>query len=153
MNIKINSKKTARLSLTNGLQNSPSIFLADDNLTAIQHLRYILIQLGYPNIKVVRSKDELLETYKNKAPDLLLMNLNTRDLGGISTLDKIRIRCKNDYFPIIVLTKKSGLATRIKAYEWGVKEFLGQPYYANEVNFRIKSVLEVSKLKSKLAKH
>lgn len=72
--------------------------------------------------------------------DLVLLDLNLPDVPGFEVLDALRSR---HAVPIFVLTARTELRDRIRAFDLGAVDFLAKPFWMEELIARIRVRLSV----------
>lgn len=82
--------------------------------------------------------EQALELYKNKSPDLIVLDIMMPKMSGIDVCREIR---KNSQVPIIMLTAKGEEIDRILGLELGADDYITKPFSPREVVARIKAVL------------
>jgi len=85
--------------------------------------------------------DTGLTTWKNKKPDLVILDLN---LPGMDGLDIARAIRKDGDTPIIMLTARVEETDRLIGLELGADDYVTKPFSPREVVARVKTVLRRS---------
>ncbi len=81
-----------------------------------------------------------------KQPDMLLLDINLPDAGGLDVLREIRAcegitGCYDPDLPVIVLSGRSSDADRIRGLACGADDYVVKPFHIQEIVFRIRAVL------------
>ena len=74
--------------------------------------------------------------------DLLMLDLNLRQLDGISILQQLRTRKPG--LPILVLTSKDRIEDRVRCFDLGADDFVGLPFSFAELSARVRALLRRS---------
>ena len=124
------------------VDTKPLILLVDDEEPIIATVKTFLELSGF---QVITAKNgaEALTTIAAQKPDLVVLDVLMPQLDGRETLRRLRQR--NDWTPVILLTQVSGTAQRIMAIEEGADDYLDKPFDPQELVVRIRAVLRRTK--------
>lgn len=73
--------------------------------------------------------------------DLVVLDLNLPGMGGFEVLETVRHRAR---CPILVLTARTDLPDRLRAFELGAVDYLAKPFWIEELVARIRSRLRIA---------
>jgi putative two-component system response regulator len=119
------------------------ILIVDDEIANARLLERMLQRKGYTNLQIVTDAREVLPTYLQSQPDLILLDLLMPYMDGYAVLDQLTPLIAADaYMPILVLTADITLHARQRALASGASDFLTKPLNATEVLLRIHNLLE-----------
>jgi two-component system, chemotaxis family, chemotaxis protein CheY len=71
---------------------------------------------------------EAIEQLSLKPFDLVVLDLNMPDIGGIEVVEFVRAQDKLKRLPVIVLTTRGDEASRARALEAGASQFMTKPF-------------------------
>jgi signal transduction histidine kinase/DNA-binding response OmpR family regulator len=74
--------------------------------------------------------------------DLVITDLMMPEMDGYELLEHIKAATWGANLPVIVLTAKSGEASKLKALTIGVDEYLTKPFSVEELNIHVKRLIE-----------
>jgi DNA-binding response OmpR family regulator len=113
------------------------ILLAADDLPT---LRFVTRCLKEEKYEVIAARDgqEALEFVETQEPDLLLLDLLLPKLSGFEVCEHIRAFSA---LPIIVLTARSQVEDKARAFELGADDYLTKPFNVVELLARVRAVL------------
>ena len=74
----------------------------------------------------------------NSNYDILLLDLNLPDAFGLDIFNKVDIKIMPS---VIVLSAYSNIETKLKAFDFGVDDYMCKPYNLDELNARIKKIV------------
>ena len=97
------------------------ILVIDDQPNVRALLDMLLRQQGY-NVILADNGWKGLQLYRQERHDVILLDLNMPELGGLTVLNQIR--CVNLKQPVIILTGDSTLETKRQVRALGVSEFI-----------------------------
>lgn len=92
---------------------------------------------GYEVYTALNGKDGL-NLFKNKLPDLIVLDLMLPDITGEVICEHVR---KGSNVPIIILTAKSSIEDRINGLGLGADDYLIKPFSPKELVMRVRTVL------------
>jgi two-component system OmpR family response regulator len=72
--------------------------------------------------------------------DVVVLDLNLPGQGGFEVLERVRHRSRSQ---VIVLTARTDLPDRLRAFELGAADFVGKPFWIEELAARIRSRLRL----------
>lgn len=113
------------------------ILVVDDEQAIADLVELYLQNEDYKIYKYYQGK-EALESLKVNNYDLALLDVMIPDLDGFTLLKEIR---KNYYFPVIMLTAKSGDMDKINGLTLGADDYITKPFNPLELAARVKTQL------------
>lgn len=123
--------------------------LVIDNESTTRHILVPkLTSLGY-EVHCALDGIEALEIFKNEEPDLVILELRLPKLDGYGVCFQIR---EQSTVPIIILTMISNMADKITALGLGADDYLVKPFFPQELEARIRTVLKRSTLNPPIVK-
>lgn len=131
-----------------------NVLLVDDDENFKQLLEYNLSKEGYSIMKASNGEDALSMIEKH-APDIILLDLKMKGMGGMETLNKIKEFDRN--LPVIMITGHGDTETAVTAMKLGAYDFVSKPLKPDEISVTVRNALanrgllkEVKDLKSQL---
>jgi putative two-component system response regulator len=127
------------------------ILLVDDQEINLRLLELILQREGFTSVHSLSDPYQVLPTYSEYQPDIILLDLLMPDLDGLTIMRLLNQYIADGvYLPILVLTADMSPDTRRHALAMGAKDFLTKPFDPTEVVLRIRNLLETRRLYLKL---
>ena len=114
------------------------ILLIEDDLNLGFMLRDYLESEGF-DVKLYRDGESGLLAYMNSEYDLCILDLMLPKMNGFAIAEKIRK--KDKYIPIIMLTARSLSEDKIKGFNLGIDDYITKPFNEEELVCRIKAIL------------
>jgi phosphoribosyl 1,2-cyclic phosphodiesterase/CheY-like chemotaxis protein len=81
--------------------------------------------------------EEGLQKLENCHPDMVVLDLNMPNLGGIAVLKKLRADPSLSNLPVLVLTVSGNESSTRAAFEAGATDFLTKPFSIPQLNTRV----------------
>jgi diguanylate cyclase (GGDEF)-like protein len=120
------------------MHDSPSILVVEDEAVIAIDLRDTLASVGYQQVALVMSSDDVFSQVAARRPDLVLMDIQIKGaLDGIEIAGLLRAR---HHVPVVYLTAHSDDATVDRAKHSGAYGFLLKPTSAAA----LRSAIEVA---------
>jgi putative two-component system response regulator len=94
--------------------------------------------------------DETIELIDRAGGDLLLVEAPARDLDGFELCRRLRKDDRHALLPIVIISGKDDIASRVAALEAGADDVLSKPIEANELVARVRSLLRLNTLRERM---
>lgn len=117
------------------------ILVVDDDLNICELLKLYLENDGYV-VYTANDGKQAVDTFKNKTPDLVLLDIMLPKMDGWQVCREIR---KTSSVPIIMLTAKGETFDKVLGLELGADDYVVKPFDTKEVMARVKAVLRRTK--------
>lgn len=99
------------------------VVLAEDSLATREVLRVLLEEQGF-RVRVAADGEEALQRVAEKAPDVLVSDVNMPRRDGLSLARALRARAETERLPIVLLTSQDDDATRAAGAAAGADAYL-----------------------------
>ncbi len=116
------------------------VLVVDDTLVNLEVLTNMLTGEGY-KVRALRSGELAIRAAENKAPDLILLDINMPGLDGYETCLHIRDNERLAGIPIIFVSGRSEPIDKVRAFESGGVDYLTKPFQLEEVRVRVETHL------------
>ena len=131
--------------------NDATIMMVDDEPILMELLQAFLEDQGYSNFITIEDSTKAIDAMHQLQPDILLLDLNMPNLGGLDIIKLMRGDSLLKRLPIIVLTSSTDAETKLQALELGATDFLAKPVDASELALRLRNTLTVKAYQDQLA--
>lgn len=118
------------------------LLLVDDNPKLAEWVAKALRHSGYA-IDIAENGSHALQLLRTEDYDLAMLDLFLPDFDGFEVLR--RGRRAGSRIPIIVVSARDELETRVMSLELGADDFLGKPFDLEEIEARIKALIRRAK--------
>ena len=113
------------------------ILIVDDEPQLRAIARKTLTVEGYAVVEAANGV-EGVRAWEQHAPHLIILDILMPEMDGLQALDHIRQRGDT---PVVMLTRQTDEANRVRAFELGADDYLSKPFSNRELVLRVKAVL------------
>jgi len=117
-----------------------TVLIVDDEKDLVELVRYHLEKNGLTCLEA-RDGESALRLAKERAPDLIVLDLMLPGVDGLEVCRKLRNDSKTASIAIIMLTAKAEEVDRIIGLEMGADDYMVKPFSPRELVARVKAVL------------
>jgi DNA-binding response OmpR family regulator len=114
------------------------ILIVEDDPAILLGLEDLLAGEGY-RVDCARDGRQALELYRNRKPDLVLLDIMIPEISGYEVCR--RIRKKDVLTPILMLTAKGQEPDKVAGLELGADDYVVKPFGVSELLARIRALL------------
>lgn len=119
--------------------NMPTILVIEDETAIMVAIEDALNNAGF-NVLSTRNGQQGLKYALEEEYDLIILDLMLPKMNGLEILK--RLRMKDKYVPIIILTAKSLEQDKVKGFDLGADDYMTKPFGVKELVARIKTRLK-----------
>lgn len=124
----------------NESENEKLLLIIDDNEDIRIYLRSIF-EHEYKIIEAVNGVDGLLKAGE-QIPNIIISDLMMPEMDGFEFCKHLKTDEKTSHIPIVMLTAKANVESRIEGFELGADDYLLKPFNPNEIQVRVKNLVE-----------
>lgn len=114
------------------------LLIADDDKPLGMFLARGLEADGH-RVRVVTDGQQAVEAYREDPPDLTILDLNLPVKDGEAALEEMRLF--NSDLPVLVLTARQDIETRVQCLDLGADDFMVKPFSLHELRARCRALL------------
>ena len=104
-------------------------------------IKHTLERDGEVAVDIVATGDAALKSVSEKAPDLLILDLNLPVLGGLDVCRILRSRPATARVPIIMVTARTSEGDRVTGLDVGADDYITKPFSLRELSARVRAAL------------
>jgi len=121
----------------NDYSRAPRVLVVEDDEDIAQALQRSLRMEGY-EVRTVADGRAALEHERAFAPDLVILDLGLPELDGLEVARSLR---DGDDVPILILTARDALESRVEGLDAGADDYLVKPFERQELLARMRALL------------
>lgn len=120
----------------------PEVLVVDDS--KVMREMVVACLRPYPGLTFTHASSglEAIERLSLKPYDLIVLDLNMPDIGGIEVVEFVRGQDTLRHLPIVVVTTRGDEASRTRALQAGADRFMTKPFKPDAILSEVKSLLE-----------
>jgi two-component system response regulator MprA len=119
------------------VDRSPRVLIVEDDEEIAQVLQRSLRLEGYET-RIARDGEQALDHAAEFVPDLVVLDLGLPKLDGIEVARRLRA---SDDVPILVLTARDAVESRVEGLDAGADDYLVKPFERQELLARLRALL------------
>jgi len=135
------------------------VLIVDDQPVNVTLLEQLLDEAGYTSVTSTMQPTQVCALHEANTYDLILLDLKMPGMDGFEVMKALKASARgnaggqaaNDYLPVIVLTAEP--AHKLRALQYGARDFISKPFDLTEVKTRIHNMLEVRLLYRTIEEH
>ncbi len=131
------------------MQKRARILVVDDTKTQLDWLAEVLEREGYDVCTAVNGADAVRKV-GTEAPDLMLLDKILPDMDGIEVVRILKARREEQFLPVIMVSAKSDLESKVQGLRLGADDFLVKPVTEAELVARCAAMLRIKDLQDQL---
>jgi DNA-binding response OmpR family regulator len=117
------------------------VLVVDDEQDIAGLIKHGLEKGGDIEVEIVLSGDAALKSVTERAPDLIILDLNLPVLSGLEVCRILRSRTNTQRVPIIMLTARTSESDRVTGLDVGADDYITKPFSLRELAARVRAVL------------
>jgi DNA-binding response OmpR family regulator len=121
----------------NDFNRAPRVLVVEDDEDIAQALQRSLRMEGY-EVRIAGDGNVAIEQGRGFAPDLVILDLGLPGLDGIDVAKRLR---EDDDIPILILTARDALESRVEGLDAGADDYLVKPFERQELLARMRALL------------
>jgi len=131
------------------VENKNKILIVDDTIDAVELLRKRLRSDGYDTAEAYDGEEGLKKVVEYN-PDLIVLDVMMPKLDGYQVCQRLKADENTRYIPILMLTAKSDVESKVKGLDIGADDYLPKPFDYKELSARIRSLLAIKAARERL---
>ena len=120
----------------------PEVLVVDDS--KVMRDMVVACLRPYPGLSFTHASSglEAIERLSLKPYDLIVLDLNMPDIGGIEVVEFVRGQDTLRHLPIVIVTTRGDEASRARALEVGADRFMTKPFTPDAILTEVRGLLE-----------
>ncbi len=125
------------------------ILVVEDSPAQAQGLAQVLGREGY-QVEIAADGRDAIRRVRGDPPDLVLLDMILPDMDGLEVLRILKARAEDQFIPVILLSVKADLDSRVAGLRIGADDFLAKPFADAEIQARAGAMLRIKSLQDQL---
>ena len=126
-----------------------SVLVVDDEVDSLRLMIGILEGEGY-RVRVCDSGELALSAVAAEPPELILLDLRMPGLGGLEVCRRLKASEGSREIPVMFVSSSMEPAERVQGLAMGAVDFVFKPFRRDEMLTRVRTHLELGRLRSQL---
>jgi response regulator RpfG family c-di-GMP phosphodiesterase/signal transduction histidine kinase len=126
------------------------VILVEDNTDLRMYISKMLKKFGH---KVMTAADGLegWEKVQETKPDIVISDIMMPKMDGYELVKRVKANQATMHIPVMLITAKPGLDSKIKGLETGADDYLSKPINIRELDARIRNLITMRKFQQAVA--
>ncbi|MGE4290246.1 MAG: response regulator, partial [Salinivirgaceae bacterium] len=120
--------------------NKPRLLIVEDNLELVQFLSTQLSH-HYKVYKAINGREGLKMALKLQ-PDIIISDVIMPVMDGLQLLNKIKNNFETSHIPVVLLTAKSSVESKIEGLRYGADAYLTKPFHNEQLHAQLQNLLQ-----------
>ena len=126
-------------SLNRKHHEKPMLLVVDDNADVVYYL-ISLLERDFDLIVASNGKEGILKAVEF-VPDIILSDVMMPVMDGISMLDTVKNDFRTSHIPVVLLTAKADIASRLEGLERGADAYITKPFNREELKIQLRALI------------
>ncbi len=126
-----------------GSTEAPLLLIVEDNSDVVQYLHAIL-KTEY-RVEVAGNGSVGVEKALELIPDIILSDVMMPVMDGIGLLERVKNDIRTSHIPVVMLTAKADIDSRLAGLERGADAYLAKPFDERELHIQLKNLVDLRK--------
>ncbi len=122
-------------------ENSPVLLIVEDNKDLTEYLEETLTA-DYRVLLAENGKSGL-EKAVEIIPDIIISDVMMPVMDGIAMLEALKKDIRTSHIPVIMLTAKADITSKLTGLEKGAEEYLAKPFNEKELRIRLRNLIDM----------
>ncbi|MCB9282838.1 MAG: response regulator [Lewinellaceae bacterium] len=129
------------MSHTQSSLDKPLVLIAEDNTDVVTYLASCLA--GEYRLSIAKDGQECIDIAFEKTPDLIVTDVMMPQKDGFEVCEMLKNDERSSHIPIILLTAKADMESRLTGLERGADAYLAKPFHKRELLVEVKKLLSL----------
>lgn len=134
------------LTYSDSIVEKGKVMVVDDDERIVRLLFRLLQREGYTQVDCLTQADQVLDRYREFAPDVVILDLVMPGVVGTELIQRLQMEDTRGYAPILILTGHHDPSDRVEALKAGARDYLVKPFLAYELLARVRNMMEIRRM-------
>lgn len=121
--------------------SAPVVLIVEDNRDLTEYLQHILAT-EYRVVSAADGKSGLEQAFE-LIPDIIVSDVMMPVMDGIALLERLKSDIRTSHIPVVMLTAKADITSRLTGLEKGADEYLAKPSHEKELRIRLRNLIDM----------
>jgi DNA-binding response OmpR family regulator len=126
-------------------ETAPVVLIVDDDPDLVDLLRRFLTRQGIKTLVASNGFQCLEQVRQNSTIDIIVLDVMMPEMDGLQVCSVLRQTEASRTIPIILLTARDDVATRLAGVQLGISEFIVKPASGRDLVARIQTQVEAGR--------
>src|SRR4030043_1938117 len=131
------------------MDSKKRILIVDDNEDTVELLKKRLRSEEYDTAEAYDGEEGLKKVIDYN-PDLIVLDVMMQKIDGYEVCRRLKLDENTRYIPVIMLTAKSDVASKVIGLDIGADDYLPKPFDYKELSARVRSLFTIKAAREKL---
>ncbi|XOV80182.1 MAG: ATP-binding protein [Aestuariibacter sp.] len=136
-----NSTEQAAVKIDQNATRNQRLLIIEDNPDMQDYLKYLMNKSF--QVHVSGKGVDGIEHAKEHIPDIIVCDLMLPDIQGYEVVENIKNDPLTSHIPILMLTAKADIDSKLKGLSVQVDDYLTKPFHADELLLRLQNLLQI----------
>ncbi len=132
-------KKSAGREVTPLIDEKPILLIVEDNPDVVEYL-IALLESDFQLVTAENGRQGLKKAIQ-LIPDIILSDVMMPEMDGFTFLEKVKEDWRTSHVPVILLTAKADIDSRLKGLKHGADAYLAKPFHEDELRIRLRQLI------------
>lgn len=118
----------------------PDVLIIDDDNTVVMAVHKMLS--GVARMRFANSGTQALSMLAQKAPDLVLLDVQLPDIDGLALCNNIRAEASTAEVPVLIITGDKEVGIEDRVFDAGANDLIPKPLHPRVVRARVAAHLK-----------
>jgi DNA-binding response OmpR family regulator len=137
-------KKSKAADYQGSKHEKPILLIVEDSFDLVDYLSAILKNDFH--LETAQNGNEGLQKAFDCIPDIILSDVMMPEMDGITMLGKLKSDQRTSHIPVVMLTAKADIASKLEGLERGADDYLAKPFNEAELQVRLKNLIDLRKM-------
>lgn len=121
--------------------SAPVVLIVEDNRDLTEYLQHNLAT-EYRVVSAADGKSGLEQAFE-LIPDIIVSDVMMPVMDGIALLERLKSDIRTSHIPVVMLTAKADITSRLTGLEKGADEYLAKPFHEKELRIRLRNLIDM----------
>ncbi len=127
-------------------RSAADILVVDEDPVVVAAIKVTLEGMGDYRVRVAHSGPEGLRMAEKHQPDIILLDMDTPEVDGLSVLRQLRSRSETSMTPVLMISLDAQLNRVAASYQAGANGFVIKPLDTTNLYHQVRSAITLNRI-------